>query len=412
MNKFEIAFIGGGVQAAAPALFLTQHGDEIGISVFERDRHGGEATFSNHGRVHGSGSSLLFDPPEVSRRKADGLAMTGALPGVLDTTARAVYAFECGAEAERFIAKGALAGIPVDRIDPDDALRAHFGPTVCGYGEMVEHAANFGRLRNSMLACAAANGAKLRFGETVTRIERLESGRLRLFEGRRWLGDFDLVVNMAGRFAATVDVDGRPPLAPKQQARWPVFIVDLAKLAGPNRVLTVIDRDRWIPSRIPHAPEGVVTFDCKPPLMEVSDDPFALKPLGPRLYDPANRQERLMMEKITSVFPALHGVDPGDIGVFYGVHGRSFASAENPHHTPSDILTIERHADLEGYLEPSGGLATSAVRDAFEIVEAIAAEMDLRRYTPVERLMWAMTGGFPCGGRPTDPSRWELPIAS
>ncbi|QLH38143.1 MAG: hypothetical protein HWD60_03045 [Defluviicoccus sp.] len=105
------------------------------------------------------------------------------------------------------------------------------------------------------------------------------------------------------------------------------------------------------------------------------------------------------MAKIRSVFPGLRTVADDDIGVFYGVHGRSPVAAGNPHHTPSDILAIHGHPGLPGYLEPSGGLATTAIRDAVEVAAEVARRTGLDPIAPAERLVWSMAIGASAGIR-------------
>ncbi|QLH38137.1 MAG: FAD-dependent oxidoreductase [Defluviicoccus sp.] len=242
--RITVAVIGGGVMAAAVAHLLGQH-PEFDITLFERDVAPGEATASNHGRMHSGGSSMLFDSPEITARKTAGLATFGAVGlDVFDTTETAAYAFEREAERAAFVTRAAWAGVAVDQRAGFDALTLdQFGPSIRHVVGLIEHATNFARVRSQLLARAEACGAELRFGSAVERVEAMAGNRMRLWSGDAALGAFDVVLNMAGRFAQNIRVDDHPPLDPKQQVRWPVFLTPLARLPGPNRVLTVIDAE-------------------------------------------------------------------------------------------------------------------------------------------------------------------------
>ena len=187
-----------------------------------------------------------------------------------------------------------------------------------------------------------------------------------------------------------------------------------------NRVITYVDKDEhpWMGTFILHQ-EGIITLDTKSPGITKQDsdkdprNPHQWKPIGPEELSLTDKTQRREYEKLLEFFPILRDLQQEDFKVVYGVHGRSPVDPSNPHYTQSDIMEIYKYNDLDNYLVPFGGLATSCIYDGFEVAKYVSQQFELAKYENNARLQWLIEQDLsnflqnPQGRQGNDLARWE-----
>lgn len=374
---------GGGVLGSSVFSLLTEH-QHLDVMLLEASpRLGGGSTAKNHGRVHSAATGIFTDPKDVSIRKVQGNRILRTFSGIWDNKRPGIYRCARGVNGDAFKIACLNRGVDISDVDRSYAaenwlLKAHADGRAFS---LPEFAFNPARLTLDLARLGRRRGGNILLGCQGNYVYR-SNGRLAIksANGHRLSADF--IVNTASKYANTIQFEDREPLLDLAFYRWPVMLIPSRFVPPLDHVLVVNDGDGLFPSVIPH--KEWVTFDCKTQAEEVNSPNLYPFP-NPRPFDPEQSQELQIFNTTRRVFRPFASMSgqrfAERVRVFYGVHSRRRGEFAG-----SDICKMFGYDNVENYLVAHGGLATTSLLDACEIVEAVEMRLGLRSPKRAERL--------------------------
>lgn len=334
----------------------------VDVCLIEGGTLGQGTTSTNHGRLHLGTATWHADSVDLIRRRHAGSLLWRLLP-VAETTAPGVYAFESADLFAAFSDKCGLAGIAVRSCTPPAG--AWMRPDEHAYVELPEHAFNPSAVAGALARVALRNGAALRTGSPVRRLDLAGGTAGILLDGERL--DAEVVVNATGRWSSTIDVS--PPVVRQEidWFRWPVLMARSEGLPRLDRVLVRVTNDHANPSVVPHGPW--MTFDTK--AADPEEQPAVAFKVGVADIEPASGAvTQTMFARCLEAFPALRSLGSHPY-MFFGTQGRVRGAP------PGSINRISAHPRWPNYLVAFGGQASTALLDAYDCTTRLWSDAHL-----------------------------------
>lgn len=381
--KKELLVLGGGIKGAATAAVGSLLGD-FQVTLLERERIGSGTTATNHGRLHlgTAGWEKEKSLPALIQRRLMASELVRELPDVLVSKRDAIYCFEDATDADNFQDVLGDNGIPY-RLSNECAL-SHEWIEPAMYRAIVqvpEYSFNPAKLAGRFAQTCVDAGGRVSLGCRVKRIERKADRLVAILDSGETL-TADLVVNTMSRWCASISL---PPDAPHPNIKWfkwRLLCLHSGALPGYDRldqVVVVVDRERRMPSAIPHDKWITLDFNATPvqEVASVEDNDAS----DWREFDPSDDIDERTFAAVSRVFSPLVRLGPGErkgrLFSLAGIQARRIDSAAGSQNR------LESSDQFTGYFVAFGGQASTGLLDAIEICRCLHARYSM---TPVNRL--------------------------
>src|SRR5260370_34095712 len=263
--KPRIAILGGGIHGTAISALFAQSGC-CEVTLFERGSIASGITSTNHGRLHVGMRIWRSRYETVAKRRRLGAELVRQLTGVVEEQEQGLCLIESPEDIEPFENICQQWLISCKRVG-STVLNKNWvrGSQFAAIYEVPEYSFNPARLAGSFAAYAKSLGAEILTGSPVQTLEARASGNFLIHLSNGDTFKTDLIVNALGNWANQVRSD--LPL-PQLNLQWHrrrmlcLFVSSTSKEIVPNPVITIFDKDNWVPSAIPHNPSILFGSDA------------------------------------------------------------------------------------------------------------------------------------------------------
>lgn len=405
--KKRLVVLGGGIKGAATSAVASLL-EEFQVTLVELNRIGAGATATNNGRLHlgTMGWEKEKDRPDLVRRRLLASELVRDLPNVLISKRDALYCFEEEADAVDFRRFSTDNGIPYQLTD--DIGTSHGWIDLAKYQTIIqvpEHSFNPAQLAGRLAQTCRNAGGSVLVGHSVIEVER-QADRLivRLGNGEELVAD--VVVNTMSRWCMSL---GLPPEAPRPNigwSRWQLLCLRSAALANCERleqVVVIVDRERKMPSVIPHDDWVTLDYNATPVTHPLSPDGDDAQDW--REFDGADATDAINFAAVSRVFNPVAQLSPdvrnGKLFSLAGMQGRLVNAR------PGSQNRLQASELFTGYFVAFGGQASTGLLDAIEICGCLRSRSSM---PPVSRLQIARHLNSSLAASPIPesvPMRWQ-----
>lgn len=380
--KKKIVIIGAGIKGAAISA-TTMLSSDFQTILIDANHIGSGTTSTNHGRLHlgTAGWHKEMNNPDLVRRRLLASEFMREIPDALVSKKDALYCFEDETDAHSFKEFSNKYGIPyqiageindslswIDKIAHRSILR------------VPEYSFNPAKLASRFANTCQNLGGEVRIGHRAIKIEIASEKTIIKLDNHDEISA-DFVVNTTSRWCMTPPLHPQAPQLDISWNRWKLLCLRTSALnltPQPQEVIVIVDREKNIPSVIPH--ENWLTLDYNKTQVTTVNSPDDDKS-GWSEFDPNDLIDSQNFATVSKAFEPIAKIDPCALkGNLYSLAG---IQARLNNSTPGSQNQIFKSNSIPHYIVAFGGQASTSVLDAIEIYNYIRSHFSMK---PTSRL--------------------------